>query len=100
MTGVTECDRAEERANMTEFQRFLMGLRADARLGRYVPTPTPNTTPETLVLQLCLALADAVEGVHPAIKTLEELDSPAPLDLRQLALRGRVGSVMGKAGAR
>lgn len=88
---------------MTPFDSFLNGLRADARLGRYIPAPTMYQTPETVILALTIALADAVEGnaVHPAHRTLEELDNPAPLPLRPpLGLRGRVGLVMGKAGAR
>lgn len=62
---------------MTPFDLFLNGLRADARLGRYLPPPTPSTTPETLVLSLTLALAEATEGTrpHPAHLLLEELDA-------------------------
>ena len=62
---------------MTTFDQFLSGLRADARLGRYLPPPAPSTTPETVVLSLTLALAAATEGnrPHPAFKTLEELDA-------------------------
>lgn len=76
---------------MTPFDSFLKGLRADARLGRYIPAPTMYQTPETVILTLTIALADAVEGVHPAFKTLEELDNPAPLPLRPpLVKRERV----------
>ncbi len=88
---------------MTPFAMFLNGLRSDARLGKFIPAPTMYETPETVILTLTIALADAVEGnvLHPAHRTLEELDNPAPLPLRPpLGLRGRVGLVMGKAGAR
>jgi hypothetical protein len=44
-----------------EFEQFLRGLRADPRLGRYIPA-LPNMTPETTVLLLVTALADAHEG--------------------------------------
>ncbi len=84
---------------MNEFEMFLNGLRSDERLGKFLPPPTPNTSAATVVLQLCLSLAAAYERetIHPAFKTLEELDNPAPLPLRPpLALRGRVGLVMGK----
>jgi len=45
----------------TDFTAFLRGLRADPRLGRHIPD-TPNLTPETVVLALAVALADASEG--------------------------------------
>lgn len=62
---------------MTDFQRFLTGLQADPRLGKYVPAATTNTQPETVVLLLTLALADATEGTrqHPAHVLLEKIDS-------------------------
>lgn len=62
---------------MTPFDQFLAGLRADARLGRYIPAQTPSTTPETVVLSLTLALAQATEGTrpHPAYLLLDELDA-------------------------
>jgi len=83
---------------MTPFDQFLSGLRADARLGRYIPAPTQYQTPETVILALTIALANAVEGeaLHPAHRTLEELDNPAPRPLRPpMAQRGPVGLVMG-----
>jgi len=46
---------------MNDFHQFLRGLRADPRLGRHIPD-TPNLTPETVVLALCTALAEASEG--------------------------------------
>ena len=62
---------------MTPFHQFLSGLKADVRLGRYLPAPLESQTPETIVLSLCIALADATDGhrTHPAFKTLEELDA-------------------------
>ena len=83
---------------MTPFDSFLSGLRADARLGRYLPAPTQYQTPETVILALTIALANAVEGeaLHPAHRTLEELDNPAPRPLRPpMAQRGPVGLVIG-----
>jgi hypothetical protein len=83
---------------MSKFEQFLTGLRADARLGRYLPAPTQYQTPETVILALTIALANAVEGeaLHPAHRTLEELDNPAPRPLRPpMAQRGPVGLVMG-----
>lgn len=83
---------------MTPFDQFLSGLRADARLVRYLPAPTQDQTPETVILSLTIALANAVEGeaLHPAHRTLEELDNPAPRPLRPpMAQRGPVGLVMG-----
>ncbi|MBM3768767.1 MAG: hypothetical protein FJW32_25585 [Acidobacteria bacterium] len=49
---------------MNDFHQFLRGLRADPRLGRYIPD-SPNLTPETVVLALAVALADASEGNAP-----------------------------------
>ena len=83
---------------MNEFDQFMTGLRADARLGRFIPAPTRYQTPETVILALAIALANAVEGeaLHPAHRTLEELDNPAPRPLRPpMAQRGPVGLVMG-----
>jgi hypothetical protein len=48
----------------TDFHQFMNGLRADARLGRYV-APVAGQTPEVIVLTLAMALADAREGKHP-----------------------------------
>ena len=61
---------------MDSFNNFLTGLRADTRLGRYMPPAIANTSAETLVLSLAIALADATEGTrpHPAHLLLEELD--------------------------
>jgi len=83
---------------MDPFKAFMRGLMADARLGRYIPAPTQYQTPETVILALTIALANAVEGeaLHPAHRTLEELDNPAPRPLRPpMAQRGPVGLVMG-----
>lgn len=63
---------------MTPFDQFLTGLRADARLGRYIPPASANTSAETLILSLAISLANATEGVerpHPAHLLLEELDA-------------------------
>lgn len=63
---------------MHEFDQFLTGLRADARLGRYIPAPTPYQTAEAVILSLAIALANATEGtrgIHPAFALLEELDA-------------------------
>ena len=59
---------------MTEFDEFMRGLRADARLGRIV-SPVADQTPEVIVLTLALALADAREGKHrhPAHELLEAM---------------------------
>ena len=64
---------------MNEFDQFLSGLRADARLGRYIPPASANTSAETLILSLAISLADATEGnrPHPAHMLLEELDAEA-----------------------
>jgi hypothetical protein len=48
----------------TDFHRFMTGLRADVRLGRYV-APVADQSPEVIVLSLAMALADAREGKHP-----------------------------------
>jgi|GEM_PF-2341901 len=83
---------------MDPFKAFMRGLMADARLGRYIPAPTQYQTPETVILSLAIALADAVEGdaLHPAHRTLQELDNHAPRPLRPpMAQRGPVGLVMG-----
>ena len=60
----------------TDFHRFMTGLRADARLGRYV-APVCDQTPEVIVLALVMALADAREGIHPhpAHELLERLQA-------------------------
>ena len=57
-----------------DFHKFMTGLRADARLGRYV-APICGQTPEVAVLMLVMALADAREGIHlhPAHELLERL---------------------------
>ena len=62
---------------MTPFDNFLSGLRADARLGRYIPPASANTSAETLILSLAISLADATEGKrpHPAHLLLDELDA-------------------------
>jgi hypothetical protein len=62
---------------MNEFDQFLTGLRADARLGRYIPAPTPYQTAEAVILSLAFALAEATEGTrpHPAHLLLEEIDA-------------------------
>lgn len=61
---------------MTEFSfdRFMTGLRADARLGRYV-APFCGQPPEAVVLRLVLDLADAREGnnPNPAMQLLERM---------------------------
>ncbi len=59
---------------MTPFEQFMTGLRADARLGRYV-APVCDQSPEVIVLTLALALADAREGnnPHPAHALLDRL---------------------------
>ena len=84
---------------MNEFDQFMTGLRADARLGRFIPAPTRYQTAEAVIITLAIALADAVEGdstMHPAHRTLEELDNPAPRPLRPpMAQRGPVGLVIG-----
>ena len=66
-----------QKDTMTPFDLFLHGLRADARLGRYLPPATQYQTPETVILALTLALAEATEGTrpHPAHMLLEELDA-------------------------
>lgn len=79
--------RREARENYMQhdFQQFLRGLRADARLGRYVPN-VPNQTAESLILMLVWRLADAAEGKqpHPAHELLERIGdqhqglSPSP----------------------
>lgn len=61
---------------MNEFDQFLSGLRADARLGRYIPPASANTSAETLILSLAISLADAKEGgnrAHPAHERLERM---------------------------
>lgn len=62
---------------MTDFQRFLMGLRADARLGRYIPDELVKQTPEVIVLTLIQSLATATEGhaPHPAMQLLERMEA-------------------------
>jgi hypothetical protein len=62
---------------MDPFDQFLTGLRADARLGRYIPAPTRYQTAEAVIITLAIALANAVEGTrtHPAHLLLEELDA-------------------------
>jgi len=64
---------------MTPFDKFLKGLRADARLARFIPPATANPTPETVVLTLAMALADAAEGNHPrhhpALHLLERMEA-------------------------
>lgn len=83
---------------MNEFDQFMTGLRADARLGRFIPAPTRYQTAEAVIITLAIALANATEGeaLHPAHRTLEELDNPAPRPLRPpMAQRGPVGLVMG-----
>ena len=65
---------------MTPLDCFLTGLRADARLGRYIPPASANTSAETLILALAISLADAHEGAnrpHPAHLLLEEIDAEA-----------------------
>lgn len=60
---------------MTPFTRFLDGLRADQRLGRYLPPASETLTPETVILSLTMALADACEGnrPHPAHELLQAM---------------------------
>ena len=56
------------------FEKFMAGLRGDARLGRYV-APVCGQSPEAVVLRLAMSLADATEGttLHPAYRLLERL---------------------------
>jgi len=59
----------------SEFHAFMGGLRADARLGRYV-APLAGQSPEVIVLSLTQALADASEGrprLHPAHELLDRM---------------------------
>ena len=62
---------------MTTFAQFMSGLRADARLGRFIPPASANASAETVILSLAISLANAVEGdaLHPAHRTLQELDA-------------------------
>ena len=62
---------------MTDFQRFLMGVRADARLGRYIPDELARQTPEVVVLTLIQSLATATEGhaPHPGLALLERMQA-------------------------
>lgn len=83
---------------MDPFKAFMRGLMADARLARAIPATLAEQTPEVVVLTLAQALANAVDAdrPHPAHRTLEELDNPAPRPLRPpMAQRGPVGLVMG-----
>lgn len=61
---------------MSDFRAFMQGLRADIRLGRYV-APIVDQSPETIVLMLTMALADAREGnnPHPAHELLERMEA-------------------------
>lgn len=61
---------------MNEFQQFMNGLSADARLGRFV-SPIAEQSPEVIVLHLATALADCAKGGlpnpgHELLDTLEE----------------------------
>jgi len=60
---------------MNHFDQFLRGLSADERLGRYLPAPMERQTPETVILALIVALADACEGKqpHPALGLLARM---------------------------
>jgi hypothetical protein len=64
---------------MDPFSRFLDGLRADHRLGRYLPPACGTLTPETVILSLTMALADACEGnqPHPAHVLLQAIQERA-----------------------
>lgn len=59
-----------------EFEQFMRGLSADARLGRFI-RPLNGQAPEVVVLHLVRALADAAEGnrPHPAHLLLDEIDA-------------------------
>ena len=58
------------------FEKFMAGLRGDARLGRYV-APVCGQSPEAVVLRLVMDLADAREGNYPnpAFQLLERMEA-------------------------
>ena len=60
---------------MSDFHRFMTGLRADARLGRLFPGDVATQSPEVVILHLAGRLADAMEGKqpHPAHELLERM---------------------------
>ncbi len=60
----------------SDFKKFMLGLKADARLGRYI-APVWEQTPEVVVLTLTMALADAREGnnPNPAFQLLERMEA-------------------------
>ncbi len=61
---------------LEEYRLLMRGLRADARLGRFVE-PIADQRPAAAVLTLTLALADAFEGnrPHPAHELLAEMEA-------------------------
>ena len=58
----------------TDFDAFMRGLAADARMGRYI-APLAGQEPAAVVLALTVALADCAEGrqPHPAHELLERM---------------------------
>lgn len=60
---------------MSDFHRFMNGLRNDARLGHLFHNDLAKQEPEVIVLTLAGRLADAIEGKqpHPAHELLERL---------------------------
>jgi hypothetical protein len=83
---------------MHEFENFMKKLSADTRLGRFLPAPRQHQTAETVILALVIALAEAHEAseVHPAHRTLEELDNRAPAAVNRPIAPHRIGPVIGR----
>lgn len=69
--------RGERESDMDPFTQFMRGIAADARLGRLFPGGLATQSPEVVVLNLAMRLADACEGrqMHPAYRLLEEIDA-------------------------
>ena len=68
---------------MHEFENFMRKLAADSRLGRLLSPDVSTQTPEVVVLDLVMRLADALEGnaPNPAIELLDRMQQPRRVSL-------------------